>query len=218
MLLEPGKTNMLTETKINQLRHALKQKLPGWAAQRRMATEVHRNARLTPRTDAREAAVLMLLYPHQGEIYLPLIVRPTYPGVHSGQIALPGGKAEEADGSLVITALRETEEEIGVRVSNAQVLGTLSQLYIPPSNMLVTPVVAYAKEKANYHPDFREVVQVLDIALAAFSDPKNQATVTVKAAANVMLEAPGFIIEKRVIWGATAMMMSELLAVLDTMV
>ncbi len=149
-------------------------------------------------------------------IYLPLIVRPTYPGVHSGQIALPGGKAEEGDGSLIVTALRETEEEIGVRVSEDQVLGTLSQLYIPPSNMLVTPVVAYAEEKANYRPDFREVVQVLDVALAAFNDPRNQATVAVKAATNVRLEAPGFIIEERVIWGATAMMMSELLSIMET--
>lgn len=207
---------MLTEARINQLRHALQQKLPGWAAQRQMATEVHRNARLTPRTDAREAAVLMLLYPDGGDVYLPLIVRPTYPGVHSGQIALPGGKAEEGDGSLIVTALRETEEEIGVRVSEDQVLGTLSQLYIPPSNMLVTPVVAYAEEKANYRPDFREVVQVLDVALAAFNDPRNQATVAVKAATNVRLEAPGFIIEERVIWGATAMMMSELLSIMET--
>ena len=206
------------QTFANRLRVRLQQEIPGWTAQRRMATEVHRNARLTPRTDAREAAVLILLYPSHGKLYLPLIVRPTYPGVHSGQIALPGGKVEEADSSLIITALRETEEEIGVKVSEERVLGTLSQLYIPPSNMLVTPVVAYAEGKANYRPDFREVVQVLDIELDVFNDPANQVTVPVKAAANVTLEAPSFIIEDRVIWGATAMMMSELLAVLDTIV
>lgn len=182
-----------------------------------MATEVHRNARFTPRKDAREAAVLMLLYPNNGELYLPLIVRPTYPGVHSGQIALPGGKVEEADDSLIVTALRETAEEIGVEVSVHQVLGMLSQLYIPPSNMLVTPVIAYAEKKANYYPDPREVAQVLDYSVNAFNNPENQATVSVKAAANVTLEAPSFVIEERIVWGATAMMMSELLAVLNTL-
>ena len=201
---------------VGQLRARLQQEVPGWTAQQRMATEVHRNARLKPRADARQAAVLMLLYPSHGQLYLPFIIRPTYPGVHSGQIALPGGKVEETDGSLVVTALRETEEEIGVRVPKEQVLGQLTQLYIPPSNMLVTPVVAFTEERAEYHPDIREVVRVLDIELAAFQDTKNQATVPVKAAADITLEAPSFVIGERVIWGATAMMMSELLAVLET--
>ncbi len=200
-------------------------KLPGWNAQQRMATEVHRNARLqprvdaprvdAPRVDARQAAVLLLLYPHRGLVYLPLIVRPTYPGVHSGQIALPGGKVEPEDRSLVATALRETEEEIGVRVSEAQVLGELSELYIPPSNMRVTPVVAYARERPTYTPDRREVVKVLNFPLKAFTEPKNQAVVPVDAG-QITLEVPSFVIEGRIIWGATAMMISELLAVLDT--
>ncbi|MGB3779869.1 MAG: CoA pyrophosphatase [Tunicatimonas sp.] len=188
---------------------------PGWDAQQLMATEVHRNARLQPRSDARRAAVLMLLYPHNGQIYLPLIVRPVYPGVHSGQIALPGGKVEPEDASLVATALRETEEEIGVRVPEAQVLGELSELYIPPSNMRVTPVVAYVQKQPTYTPDLREVVQVLDFSLEAFADPENQTVVSV-AAGKTILDAPGFVIEERIIWGATAMMMSELLEVLDT--
>ena len=200
---------------ISRLRVQLQQELPGWTAQRRMATKVHRQARWKPRPDARQAAVLMLLYPAHGQFYLPLIVRPTYPGVHSGQIALPGGKVEEGDDSLVITALRETEEEIGVTVPEERVLGTLSQLYIPPSNMLVTPVVAYVEEKADYRPDLREVVQVLDVPLAAFRDPANQSTVPVKATTNVMLDAPAFIIDERIVWGATAMMMSELVVVVD---
>ena len=190
---------------------------PGWDAQQRMATEVHRHARLRPRTDARRAAVLMLLYPHNGLIYLPLIVRPTYAGVHSGQIALPGGKVEPQDASLVATALRETEEEIGVRVPEAQVLGELSELYIPPSNMRVFPVVALAPERPKYTPDLREVVQVLDFSLAAFADPNHQTHTTVRVAGNVTMEAPSFVIEERIIWGATAMMISELLAILEAL-
>ena len=190
--------------------------IPGWNAQQRMATQVHKNARLKPRSDARHAAVLLLLYPTDKQLYLPMIVRPTYPGVHSGQIGLPGGKVEESDSSLIATALRETEEEIGIRVPEHQVLGKLSELYIPPSNMLVTPVVAFAWEKPVYQPDPREVVQVLDFPLEAFAHPKNQATVSV-VAGDMTIKAPSFIIEGHSVWGATAMMMSELLVVLDTM-
>ena len=197
-----------------KLRVKLRREVPGWSAQQRMATEVHRHARLQPRKDARRAAVLMLLYPVENQLWLPLIVRPTYPGVHSGQIALPGGKVEEADASLTATALRETAEEIGVNVAESQVVGVLSELYIPPSNMRVTPVVALIPEKPNYRPDPREVAEVLDIPLAAFTDPGNQSTVPVKAAA-ATLKVPSFVIDKRIIWGATAMMMSELLAVLE---
>lgn len=191
-------------------------KLPGWSAQQRMATEVHRNARLQPRSDARQAAVLMLLYPRTEQLYLPMIVRPTYAGVHSGQIALPGGKVESEDTSLVAAALRETEEEIGVRVPEAQVIGVLSELYIPPSNFIVTPVLAYTEEQPSYQPDPTEVAKVLDFSLSAFTKLDNQSTVRVKAMKNITLEAPCYNIDGHIVWGATAMMISELLAVLDT--
>ncbi len=180
-----------------------------------MATEVHRRARLQPRPNARRAAVLMLLYPHQGLTYLPMIVRPTYPGVHSGQIALPGGKVEPEDASLVATAQRETEEEIGVRVPKAQIIGVLSELYIPPSNFIVTPVLAYTLAPPTYQPEPREVARVLDFPLAAFTEPSNVSTVRVKAMRGVTLEAPCYVIDGHTVWGATAMMMSELLAVLE---
>ena len=190
---------------------------PGWSAQQRMATDVHRRARLRPRADARRAAVLMLLYPRAEQLYLPMIVRPIYAGVHSGQIALPGGKVEPQDASLVATALRETEEEIGVRVPEAQVLGELSELYIPPSNFIVTPVLAYTEVQPTYQPDPTEVAKVLDLPLSAFTKPINQSTVSVKAMKDVTLEAPCYVIDGRVIWGATAMMMSELLAILEAL-
>lgn len=189
--------------------------LPGWEAQQRMATEVHRRARLQPRADARRAAVLMLLYPRAERLYLPMIVRPTYPGVHSGQIALPGGKVEPEDASLVATAQRETEEEIGVRVPKAQIIGVLSELYIPPSNFIVTPVLAYAVVPPTYQPEPREVARVLDFPLAAFTEPGNVSSVRVKAMRGITLEAPCYVIDGHTVWGATAMMMSELLAVLQ---
>ena len=205
----------MTEEQISRLRKRFDQPLPGWEAQQQMATRVHRNARFQPRPDARRAAVLMLLYPHQGETHLPLIVRPVYEGVHSGQIALPGGKVQEYDHSIVHTALRETAEEIGVSVPEDQVLGVLSELYIPPSNMLVTPVVAYSEKKPQYQPDPLEVAEVLDFPLAAFARPRHQQVLPIRVANGQTLQAPSYVIEERVIWGATAMMMSELTALVQ---
>ena len=206
---------ILTEAQISTWRERIKQPLPGWSAQQQMATEVHRNARLKPNADARRAAVLILLYPYNNQIYLPLIVRPVYAGVHSGQVALPGGKIEPEDTSPVAAALRETEEEIGVQVPEAQVIGALSDLYIPPSNFIVTPVLAYTEAQPTYQPDPGEVAKVLDFPLSAFASPDNKSTVRVKAMKNVTLEAPCYRINGRTVWGATAMMMSELLAVLE---
>jgi 8-oxo-dGTP pyrophosphatase MutT (NUDIX family) len=206
---------LLIELKSRLRDEAPGRALPGWDAQQRMATEVHRRARLQPRADARRAAVLMLLYPRAERLYLPMIVRPSYPGVHSGQIALPGGKVEPEDSSLVATALRETEEEIGVRVPKAQIIGVLSELYIPPSNFIVTPVLAYTLAAPIYRPEPREVARVLDFPLAAFAEPDNVSTVSVKAMRGITLEAPCYIIGGHTVWGATAMMMSELLAVLE---
>ena len=200
---------------INQLRERLQTPLPGWEAHRRMATEMHRQYRLRPKPNARRAAVLMLLYPREEATFLPLIVRPTYEGVHSGQIALPGGKVEELDRSLVDTALRETEEEIGVRVAEEQVLGSLSELYIPPSNMIVTPVVAFTSGRPTYRLQPSEVAAVLDIRLADLMNEAYWKTVPVSSFGGYRFDAPSYVIEEKVIWGATAMMLSELLWVLE---
>lgn len=180
-----------------------------------MATEMHRQYRLKPKPNARHAAVLMLLYPHEQSTYLPLIVRPTYEGVHSGQIALPGGKVEEVDRTLTNTARRETEEEIGVPVGEEQVLGSLSDLYIPPSNMVVTPVVAFTSARPTYRLQPSEVASVLDIRLDDFRNEAHQQTVRVSSFGGYTLDAPSYVIDGRVIWGATAMMLSELLWVLE---
>jgi 8-oxo-dGTP pyrophosphatase MutT (NUDIX family) len=95
--------------------------------------------------------VLALLYPHAGQIFLPLILRSTYPGVHSGQIGFPGGGYEATDGDLTATALRETYEEIGVHASQYTVLGQLTPLYVSASNYLVQPIVGWI----DYRPDLQ---------------------------------------------------------------
>lgn len=200
---------------IEELKKRLLNPLPGWKSHSLMATQIHKNARAIPRPNARIAGVLMLLFPKNKELHLPLILRPTYEGVHSGQMALPGGKVEPYDQDIIHTALRETEEEIGVKVERQQVLGKLSDLYIPPSNIIVTPVVAFCEQEPTYILDPAEVADIVDFSISELRDLQNQMVTQVRVVGGVMLDVPAFSIQGRIVWGATAMMLSELLDVLN---
>ena len=197
------------------LRNRLQQKLPGWQAHLKMATEYHRSARIQPPTDTRKAGVLILLYADGGDIWMPLIQRPIYQGVHSGQMALPGGKVEQTDLDIIDTALRETHEEIGVKVLRSAVLGKLSDIYIPPSNMTVTPVIATTLTRPKYTREVSEVAKILDIALSQLKDTKNMTSCEVGRYDDKPLSAPAYVLSDKVVWGATAMMLSEFLHILD---
>lgn len=201
----------LPDNIVKLLSQRLQKSLPGWEAQRQMAMELHRKARLKPRPDARQAAVLMLLFPSEQQMHLPLILRPTYQGVHSGQMALPGGKIEPQDQDLQDTALRETGEEIGVWVERHQVLGQLSELYILPSNIRVTPFVAYIPAPPQYALDPAEVAGIVNVPMEALNSPQNQITSPVKVVGGVTVQAPAYKVGNSIVWGATAMMLSELL-------
>lgn len=200
------------------LRKKLQQPLPGKAAQLRMAVYDGRlDVGWDERHPPRQAAVLILLRHTQESLLLPLIQRPDYPGVHGGQISLPGGKADPHDPNLAHTALRECQEELGIRISPAQVLGQLTQLYIPPSHMLVTPVLAYTPaSELHYQPDPTEVAEVFEVSLSALSDPAHQTRWSVRSRQQE-LQVPAFRLQGRTIWGATAMMLSELLALWEQM-
>lgn len=204
-----------TEELITSLKKRLQYPLPGWDAQRQMATETHRQARLKVPASAQQAGVLLLLYPgDQNHLCFPLIQRPTYNGAHSGQIAFPGGKIERQDQSIIDTALRETQEEIGVEVSHSQVLGQLSDLYIPVSRIVVSPVVAFTEVRPRYRPDPIEVAATLDVAAHDFLDIDKQATQEIEVR-GFTLRAPTYIIQEQTIWGATAMMLAEFFAILE---
>src|SRR5512144_2331201 len=139
--------------RLEDIRLALQKPLPGLAAQLKLAPEYRiESLRSTPPADARAAGVLILLYPHQGEWYLPLIKRVEDGLVHSGQISLPGGSQETGE-SLRETALREASEEIGVTCD--EVIGELSTIYIPPSNFLVAPTVGYVGRRPEFRLDSR---------------------------------------------------------------
>ncbi len=205
---------LFTDHLRDKLKERLSQPLLGWQAQQHMATEMHRNSRHRIPPNALHAGVLILLYPGaERQLAFPLIRRPQYDGAHSGQIAFPGGKVEPEDGTIVDTALRETKEEIGVSVEATQVVGQLSDLYIPVSRFVVSPVVAFTKTSPAYQPEPAEVAEVLDMSVQDFLNPDNRSVRQITAR-GVHLEAPAYLINKEVIWGATAMILAEFFAIL----
>lgn len=197
---------------IRKLEKALQEPLPGREGQITMAPLPVDEERFIQniRADYRKGAVLMLFYPDfQQQAFLPFIKRPTYTGVHSGQIAFPGGKMEESDADLSVTALRETEEEIGVDAKKIQLLGKLSDLYIPPSNFMVSPFVGYTLEKPEFNPDPEEVVRIINCPVGTILDKSIRKTGTIQGSGGYRLKAPYFDIESEMVWGATAMMLGE---------
>ena len=209
---------MFDEELLSKLERRLQEPLPGLDAQMKMAsisrlTKV-KNWRVPD--DARKSAVLVLLYPGSGGlIHLPLQVRNAYPGVHSRQIGLPGGGVEPEDESYEGTALRETEEEVGVPRARVEVLGRLTQLYIPPSNYLVQPIVGKINFRPDFNPDPSEVAELIETPLDAFLDDANVGMGKVNPSGGATYEVPCFNIQGKVVWGATAMMMSEFREVLQ---
>jgi 8-oxo-dGTP pyrophosphatase MutT (NUDIX family) len=156
----------------------------------------------------------MLLYPKNKETHLVLIVRNAYDGVHSSQIAFPGGKYEKTDSGFEETALRETHEEIGVLPENINVIREFSPMFIPPSNFLVHPFLGISSQELSFYPDVREVASVIELPLSVFLDDEIiiEATLSTSYGANVLV--PAFNIQNHIVWGATAMILSELREVL----
>ena len=132
---------------------------PGLAAQSRMAPRPRQGWPPGEGITSRQGGVLLLLYPHQGQLYLVLTRRTEAMDNHKGQIALPGGH-REGEESIEQTALREAQEELGVVPTAVKVLGTLTPLYIPPSNFCITPVVGWAEKRPDWQPDDVEVAEV----------------------------------------------------------
>lgn len=162
----------------------------------------------------KRAAVLMLVYPHQEQAMLTLIERNSYKGVHSSQIAFPGGKIEAFDASPLHTALRETEEEIGVSPDQVTVVSAFSEVYIPPSNFKVSPFLGYLPEKPLFVPDPREVAAMVEMPLSVLLDDQFTELRRMATSYSQSIDVPVFNVGKHAVWGATAMMLSELKEVL----
>ncbi len=162
----------------------------------------------------KKAAVMMLFYPKKGQTHLVLIVRNSYEGVHSAQIAFPGGKYETQDVTFEKTALRETHEEIGIHPEKIEIIMPFTNLYIPPSNFMVYPFLGICKEEIVFVPDNNEVVNVIEWPLNDFLNDDLIVTTTLSTSYAEKIQIPAFKINEHIVWGATAMMLSELKEVL----
>ena len=158
----------------------------------------------------KRAAVLMLLYPKNAITHLALIVRNSYPGIHSSQIAFPGGKVELSDKSLAHTAIRETFEEIGVHENQISIVRPFTEVYIPPSNFLVSPFLGFTKKEISFNLSPDEVAAIIELPIAQFLDDSILVNVPMSTSYANDIPVPAFQINEHLVWGATAMMMMEL--------
>ena len=159
----------------------------------------------------KKAAVLIHLYPDQNDlIHFVLIQRNSYIGVHSGQISFPGGKHEAEDINLWDTALRESSEEVGLNGLEIHKLRSLTDVFISPSNFMVSPFVSYSYEKPNFIPEKKEVDLILEIPLINLINHEQLLYKKLTTDYIDELEVPCYIFNEKVVWGATAMILSEL--------
>ncbi len=166
-----------------------------------------------PPPDSRAAAVLMLLYPDEGQWCLPLTLRPGNLPAHAGQISLPGGAVEPGE-TPAAAALREFHEELGDDGQPIELLGSLSPLYVQASNFLVTPCVAVARLRPTFAPNPAEVEEVLEVPLAHLLDPARFGSQERHYHGQSFI-APHFIFQSHCIWGATCMILGELVTILE---
>lgn len=204
---------------IDFLKVAFSKPLPGFEAQLKMAPVTRMPDGFMPdATKARKGSVLIYIYPGtENQTSVLLMKRPEYKGVHSGQISFPGGKQDKTDKDFIETALREFKEETGILQQRKNVIGTLSELYIPASNFYVYPVVSFAHERQTPKPDPTEVEYLIEVPLKEFLDERNKIKKKITTSEGYVLDAPCFFIQDEIIWGATAMVLSEFVELIAPM-
>lgn len=198
---------------VEHLRDRLRGPLPGHDAFLELSgykrPDIERARQQDP--PPRESAVLALIYPRLDELHLLLMLRPTYEGVHSGQVSFPGGKKEPGDADLRDTALREFAEETGAVTNGVEVLGGLTEVYIPPSRLVVQPFVGYAERIGPWRPDLREVQRLIEVPLLRILQDdilkRREQYIQILGRS---VEIPYFELDGETVWGATALMIAEL--------
>ena len=204
----------MTEKLIEGLRKRLKRELPGSSAQELMAPNLRFTGNKLPDPKlSKPSAVLILLFPDAGDLTTVFIERTAY-GPHGGQISLPGGKLEKTDKNIQETALREANEEIGVPGDEVEIIGQLTSLYVPHSNFCIVPVVGYLNKKPLFMKNDDEVVTIIEAKIYDLFHNRNKGVEHMNKG-NFSIEAPYYRVNGHTVWGATAMIMSELEGLLN---
>jgi 8-oxo-dGTP pyrophosphatase MutT (NUDIX family) len=193
------------------LQQRLANPLPAEIAQNRMTSRARISTQqyMSNNPNFKSSAVLILLFPQNSTIYSALIRRTAYDGKHGGQLSFPGGKVELSDITLENTAIRETHEEVGVRVNYKDILGKLSPLYIPVSNFLVQPFIALHPIHPAWVKDNHEVAEIIEFPLSNLLDESLKDRRRISIGPNRFVDAPCYILNNQVCWGATAMILAE---------
>lgn len=208
----------MTSDWLRRLRSRMAQPLPGIEAQLRMAPQprVHWDPLRFPE-GARDGAALLLVYPHDDTLQLPLTVRGSGLRNHTGQVSLPGGRVDAGE-SFEDAALREAEEEIGVDPRTVELIGRLTPLHIPVSGYILHPVVGFTSMRPAFQRAEWEVARIIEAPVPLLSDPRTckreMRTRTVNGQA-VEIDVPFYDIDGEKVWGATAMVLAEFCAILS---
>lgn len=210
--------SMITKLEILEqaINSGLARELPGGSSHEKMLPQGRKSSPglLNHPANAVPSGVMLLFFETKEEIKLVFILRQDYGGVHSNQIGFPGGRYEHSDKNLIATALRETEEEVGISYRQIRVLGKLTPLYISPSNYLVQPVVGVSYEPLQFTAEEKEVKEILTFSLSELMQPHVQGIGSFKSRGGLLIQAPCYTIDKYEIWGATAMILSEMLDII----
>lgn len=187
----------------------LKQELPGVMAQQLMAPSVRFNGIKRPDpSESQDSSILIALFQSNG-VWSTVLMERTRFGPHGGQISFPGGRWEPIDPSLEATAIREAEEEVGIPGKHVSILGQLSRLYVPNSNFWIYPFVGYIDYEPEWIADQKEVARIIPMPLDRLLDPRIKMTKKINRNGYV-ITAPYYGADNLFIWGATAMIISEL--------
>ena len=195
--------------------------LPGIDAQLKLAPYARITRKMASELDSapKLSAVLALVFPKNNEPHILLTLRNSYKGVHSLQVSFPGGKREDTDTSFEQTALRETEEEVGISPKSIQIIGKLTEVYIPPSRFLVHPFVGVTSTQPIYKPNATEVAEIIECSLSQLlDDDVIKEKDIIVSTTQLKMKTKYFDINGHVVWGATAIMLSELKEIIKQIV
>ena len=197
---------------INQIEELQNRPLGGLTSQFKLAPKLRTqfSQELIDSKNPRKAAVLALFYPDDNnQTRFLLTERASYNGTHSAQVSFPGGKIEKNDKNLQETALRETFEEVGIASNTIRVIRQLSDSYIPPSNFLVTPFLGLLSEKPKFTPN-NEVANLIEVLTSDLLNDDNLTSKEMETSYMKNIDVPCFKLNDYIVWGATAMMLSEI--------